>query len=165
MKQDRIFYPVLFVKNLGTVMDDKLADTYKIGEVARRAHVNKETVRYYEKRDLIPKPERRRSGYRIFTARHISQIRFIKRAQELGFTLSEIKELLELRMDKNSTCSQIKKEAQGKYRDVTEKIEDLKRIKESLEDLIDSCNEEGPKGDCPILKALEGKSRTAQKLK
>ncbi|MEX2603214.1 MAG: MerR family transcriptional regulator, partial [Gracilimonas sp.] len=69
--------------------------SFKIGEVAKRANVNKETVRYYEKRKLIPKPDRRRSGYRIFTQRHIDQIRFIKRAQELGFTLSEIKELLE----------------------------------------------------------------------
>ena len=73
--------------------------TYKIGEVARRADVNKETVRYYEKRKLIPEPDRRRSGYRIFTQRHIDQIKFIKRGQQLGFTLTEIKELLELRLD------------------------------------------------------------------
>ncbi len=86
----------------------KSVNTYKIGEVARRANVNKETVRYYEKRELIPKPDRCRSGYRIFTQRHIDQIRFIKRAQELGFTLSEIKELLELRMDENTTCAEIK---------------------------------------------------------
>jgi MerR family mercuric resistance operon transcriptional regulator len=103
--------------------------TFKIGEVASRANVNKETVRYYEKRELIPKPDRRRSGYRIFTQRHIDQIKFIKRAQELGFTLSEIKELLELRVDENTTCSEIKEEAQQQYRDVMEKIEDLQRIK------------------------------------
>ena len=130
--------------------------TYKTGEVARRAGVNKETVRYYEQRDLIPKPDRRRSGYRIFTQRHIDQIRFIKRAQELGFTLSEIKELLELRMDENTTCSEIKSEAQDKYEDVAEKIADLKRIKKTLLKLIDSCAGEGPKEDCPILGALEG---------
>lgn len=132
--------------------------TFKIGEVARRAKVNKETVRYYEKRNLIPKPDRKRSGYRIFTQRHIDQIKFIKRAQELGFTLSEIKELLELCLDEDTTCSEIKTEAHEKYRDVTEKIEDLQRIKDTLIDLMDSCNGEGPKGDCPILEALEGKS-------
>jgi len=139
--------------------------TYKIGEVASRAHVNKETVRYYEKRGLIPKPDRRRSGYRIFTKRHIEQIRFIKRAQELGFTLSEIKELLELRMDENTTCSEIKDEAQRKYQDVVDKIEDLQRIKTTLLDLIDSCTGSGPKGDCPILEALEGESETGKELR
>lgn len=139
--------------------------TYKIGEVARRANVNKETVRYYEKRGLIPKPDRRRSGYRIFTQRHIDQIRFIKRAQELGFTLKEIKELLELRMDEGTTCSEIRSEAQRKYQNVVEKINDLKRIKSTLTDLIDSCSGSGPKGDCPILEALEGESNTGKNLR
>lgn len=139
--------------------------TYKIGEVARRANVNKETVRYYEKRSLIPKPDRRRSGYRIFTQRHIDQIKFIKRAQELGFTLKEIKELLELRMDEGTTCSEIRSEAQKKYRDVVEKISDLRRIKSTLTDLIDSCAGSGPKGDCPILEALEGESNTGKNLR
>ncbi|MEL7833093.1 heavy metal-responsive transcriptional regulator [Fodinibius sp. Rm-B-1B1-1] len=139
--------------------------TYKTGEVARRSGVNKETVRYYEKRNLIPKPDRRRSGYRIFTQRHIDQIRFIKRAQELGFTLSEIKELLNLRMDNETTCAEIKKEAQEKYQDVTKKIEDLQRIKETLTDLIDSCSEDEPVGDCPILEVLEGENETGKQLR
>lgn len=148
-------------------MDEKYkgVTTFKIGEVARRAQVNKETVRYYEKRELIPAPDRRRSGYRIFTQRHIDQIKFIKRAQELGFTLNEIKELLELRMDENTTCSEIRKEAQEKYRDVTDKIEDLQKIKNTLVDLIDSCTGEGPKGDCPILEALEGESEKGKDLR
>lgn len=148
-------------------MDEKYdgITTFKIGEVARRAKVNKETVRYYEKRELIPEPDRRYSGYRIFTQRHIDQIKFIKRAQELGFTLSEIKELLELCMDEDSTCSEIKSEAQGKYRDVVEKIDDLRRIKETLVELIDSCSGSGPKGDCPILGALEGETKTGKGLR
>ncbi|MGK7369236.1 MAG: MerR family transcriptional regulator, partial [Candidatus Halalkalibacterium sp. M3_1C_030] len=100
--------------------------TYKIGEVASRAGVNKETVRYYEKRELIPEPDRRRSGYRIFTKRHIEQIKFIKRAQELGFTLSEIKELLSLRLDGNTSCEQVRKKAESKREEVKEKIKDLK---------------------------------------
>jgi MerR family mercuric resistance operon transcriptional regulator len=139
--------------------------TFKIGEAARRAKVNKETVRYYEKRGLIPEPDRRRSGYRIFTQRHIDQIRFIKRAQELGFTLSEIKELLELRLDENTTCSEIKSEAQEKYQDVAKKIKDLLRIKETLIELIDSCAGEGPKRDCPILGALEGDTKAGKELR
>jgi MerR family mercuric resistance operon transcriptional regulator len=139
--------------------------TFKIGEVARRADVNKETVRYYEKRNLIPEPDRRRSGYRIFTQRHIDQIRFIKRAQELGFTLKEIKELLELRLNETTTCSTIKKEAQEKYQDVVSKMEDLQRIKETLTDLIDSCSGDGPAGECPILEALEGESEKGKMLR
>ena len=139
--------------------------TYKIGEVTRRVNVNKETVRYYEKRGLIPKPDRRRSGYRIFTQRHIDQIKFIKRSQKLGFTLKEIKELLDLRMDEDTTCSEIRSEAQRKYQDVVEKINDLKRIKSTLTDLIDSCSGSGPKGDCPILEALEGESNTGENLR
>ncbi|MEX0721571.1 MAG: MerR family transcriptional regulator [Balneolaceae bacterium] len=135
---------------------DNNLNTYKIGKTAELSGVNKETVRYYEKRGLIPKPDRRRSGYRIFTKRHIRQIKFIKRAQELGFTLSEIKELLELRLSNGTTCSEIKNEAQQKHQDVLEKIEDLQRIKNTLIDLIDSCDGEGPKDACPILKALEG---------
>ena len=139
--------------------------TFKIGEVATRAKVNKETVRYYEKQELIPEPDRRYSGYRIFTQRHIDQIKFIKRAQELGFTLSETKELLELRMDEDTTCSEIRTEAQDKFQDVVEKIKDLKRIKETLVELIDSCSGSGPKGDCPILGALEGENETGRELR
>lgn len=139
--------------------------TFKIGEVARRTDVNKETVRYYEQRELIPKPDRRRSGYRIFTQRHIDQIKFIKRAQQLGFTLTEIKELLELRVNEDTSCSEIKEEARQKYQDVSEKIEDLRRIKETLTGLIDSCSEDGPIGDCPILEALEGKNKTGKQLR
>lgn len=139
--------------------------TFKIGQVASRAHVNKETVRYYEKRDLIPTPDRRRSGYRIFTQRHIDQIKFIKRAQELGFTLSEIQELLELRMGEDTTCSEVKSEAQRKYQDVVGKIKDLQRIRDTLLDLIDSCAGEDSKGDCPILGALEGDTKTGKELR
>jgi len=148
-------------------VDEKYEDitTFKIGEVSSRAKVNKETVRYYEKRNLIPKPDRRRSGYRIFTQRHIDQIKFIKRAQELGFTLNEIKELLNLRMDEHTTCSEIRNEAQRKYQDVVEKIEDLQRIKNTLTDLIDSCSGNGPKGDCPILGALEGEMKEERELR
>lgn len=148
-------------------MNEKYEDvlTFKVGEVARKAGVNKETLRYYEKRKLISKPDRRRSGYRIFTQHHIDQVKFIKRAQELGFTLSEIKELLELRTDEKTTCSEVKNEAEEKYRDVVEKIEDLQRIKKTLLDLIDSCSGNGPKGECPILEALEGESEAGRKLR
>lgn len=132
--------------------------TFKIGEVASRADVNKETVRYYEKRGLIPKPDRRRSGYRIFTHRHIDQIRFIKRAQELGFTLSEIKELLELRLDEDTSCEQVRIKAESKLKEVKQKITDLNRIKKVLGQLIEDCKADGTTEDCVILNALEGEN-------
>jgi len=138
---------------------------YKIGKAAQLAGVNKETIRYYERRNLIPEPERMDSGYRLFSQRHVDQIRFIKRAQELGFTLSEIEDLLNLKMDEGTTCSEIKREAEQKYQDVISKIEDLQRIKATLTDLIDSCRGSGPKGDCPILEALEGESKTGKELR
>ena len=105
------------------------------------------------------------SGYRLFSKRHVDQIRFIKRAQELGFTLSEIDDLLNLKVDKGTSCSDIKHEAEQKYQDVVSKIEDLIRIKHTLTELIDSCSGNGPKGDCPILKALEGKNETGKSLR
>lgn len=132
----------------------------KIGKTAEMAGVNKETIRYYERRGLIPEPDKMDSGYRLYSMRHVDQIRFIKRAQELGFTLSEIKALLNLRMDEDTTCSEIKQEAEQKYRDVVKKIEDLQRIKSTLTDLIDSCAGNGRIGDCPILDALEGENKT-----
>jgi Hg(II)-responsive transcriptional regulator len=137
---------------------------YKIGKAAELAGVNKETIRYYERRNLIPEPDRMESGYRLFSKRHIDRIRFIKRAQELGFTLSEIQDLLNLIMDEHTTCSEIKQEAEMKYRDVVQKIKDLQRIKQTLTELIDSCSGSGPKGDCPILDALEADSISGKEL-
>lgn len=139
-------------------MDEKYdgITTFKIGEAARRAGVNKETIRYYERRNLIPKPDRRRSGYRILTQRHVDQIKFIKRAQDLGFTLSEIKELLALRLDGSTPCEPIRKKAESKLEDVVQKIENLNRMKDVLSELIEECKANGITDDCVILNALEG---------
>jgi MerR family mercuric resistance operon transcriptional regulator len=137
-------------------MDDKTKNTFKIGEAARRAGVNKETIRYYERRDLIPEPDRRRSGYRIFTQRHINQIKFIKRAQDLGFTLSEIKELLTLRLDGDTPCEPVRIKAESKLEDVKQKIQDLQRMKKVLANLIEECKANGTTDECVILNALEG---------
>lgn len=140
-------------------------DTYKIGEVARRADVHRETVRYYERRNLIDKPARRRSGYRIFTQRHIDQIRFIKRSQELGFTLSEIEELLALRLDDSTSCDHVRQKAESKLEDVQLKMQDLQRISAVLGDLIESCKADGKTEDCVILRAMEGENETGRELR
>ncbi len=129
---------------------------YKIGEAAEKAGVHKETIRYYERRALIPEPARRRSGYRIFTDEHVQRIKFIKRAQELGFTLSEIEDLLTLRVDDHTTCADVRQRAEKKLADVEEKITELQRIRDALQHLTDLCQGEGPTSECPILDAIEG---------
>ncbi len=146
-------------------MSESNRQTFKTGEVARRAGVNKETVRYYERRELIDKPDRRRSGYRIFTQKHIDQITFIKRAQELGFTLSETRELLNLSVDNPDSCRRVQEKAKSKLEDVRQKINDLQRISEVLDELITSCKGQNKTEDCVILKALEGETQTGQNLR
>lgn len=129
--------------------------TYKIGEAAKKAGVHKETLRYYERRGLIPEPDRRRSGYRIFTDEHVQRIKFIKRAQELGFTLSEIEDLLTLRVDHHTTCADVRQRAERKLTDVEEKIAELQKIRDALQHLTDLCQGEGPTSECPILDAMQ----------
>lgn len=126
-----------------------------IGQLAKSANVNVETVRYYERRGLVPNPPRRQSGYRQYPISAIDRIRFIKRAQALGFSLKEISELLSLRVDPDTTCGDIKERAEAKMSDIEEKIESLLEIKSALGRLIDKCKGYGPISECPILEALE----------
>lgn len=125
------------------------------GEVADRAGVNRETVRYYEQRGLIPEPPRTDGDYRIYNESYVERIRFIKRAQELGFTLKETKELLTLRVDPDTDCGAVKQRAVAKLADVEAKIHDLKRIRDALASLASSCRGQGPTSDCPILEAMQ----------
>jgi Hg(II)-responsive transcriptional regulator len=129
--------------------------TMTIGELARRARVNVQTVRYYERRGLLPEPDRTPSGYREYTDATLDRLRFIRRAQELGFTLSEIGELLVLRLDPHTTAAAVKARAESKIADVDRRIHDLQRIKHALTHLAGRCHGgRGPVGDCPLLDAL-----------
>ncbi len=126
-----------------------------IGQVAKKAGVNVETIRYYERRGHIPKPPRPRSGYRQYSEETVNRIQFIKRAQELGFTLKEISELLSLRVDLGTTCADVKRRAEAKIADIEEKIRTLQSIKKALTKLVSLCSGEGPTGECPIIEVLE----------
>jgi Hg(II)-responsive transcriptional regulator len=127
------------------------------GQLAQAARVNMETLRYYERRGLIDEPERNESGYRIYPPEMIIQIRFIKRAQELGFSLAEISELLSLRGDTTGSCDEVKKRAEGKVADIEQKIQTLQRMQDILNELIELCTcGELPPAECRILKAIEG---------
>ena len=127
------------------------------GELAKRADVNRETIRYYERRGLIPRPERGVSNdYRIFAPETLQRLRFIKGAQSLGFTLNEIGDLLDLRADPEIGCSDVKAKALAKVDEVDQKIRELRRMRKALTSVVDQCTGEGPLDECPILEALEG---------
>src|SRR6266478_5418885 len=100
-------------------------ETLTVGELARRAHVNRETVRYYERRRLLPRPARTTAGYRVFTDDAVRRLRFIRHAQMLGFTLGEIGDLLALRVASANTCERVRKQTEAKIADVEKKIETL----------------------------------------
>lgn len=126
----------------------------KIGEIAERAQVNLQTIRYYEKRALVPKPPRTYSNYRMYPEDTVRRVRFIKHAQELGFTLEEIKELLSLRAAPKTRCADVRERAEAKVLDINSKIRTLKGMRKALTKLIGECSGGGPATECPILDAL-----------
>jgi MerR family transcriptional regulator, copper efflux regulator len=126
-----------------------------IGEVAKAAQIGVETVRFYEREGLIAEPPRRRSGYRQYPPDTIRRLRFIRGAKELGFTLREIKELLDLRVDPAKSCADVRALAKLKIADIDTKMADLARIQAALEKLARACRGEGPTSECPILDALD----------
>lgn len=130
-------------------------DGLTTGQVARQAHVNVETVRYYERRGLLPEPARRPSGYRNYSPDAVRRIRFIRHAQQLGFSLQEVSELLRLRVDPEIPCSEVKQRAEAKHGEIERRIDDLRRMQQALTALADACTGEGPISECPILDALE----------
>lgn len=129
-------------------------DGLTIGELAKRAGVNRETVRYYERRRLLPLPKRTVSGYRSFSDEAVRRIIFIRRAQALGFSLNEIKELLELRADSARERKQVRMRAQEKIRSIDQKIEALMGMKKTLLRLVATCAEGTETAHCPILESL-----------
>jgi len=126
-----------------------------IGQLAKQAQVNVETIRYYERRGLLPEPPRRWSGYREYSQADVAHLRFIKRAKELGFSLSEISELLSLRVDPDTTCDDVQQRTEIKIADIEAKIQTLERMKKALKKLVAACSGRGPTSACPILEALE----------
>lgn len=126
-----------------------------IGAVAKEAGVNIQTVRYYERRRLLIPSAHRDSGYRLYAAEAVRKLRFIKNAQELGFTLHEIAGLLKLQVSHRSRCADVKKKAEEKLADVHAKIMQLRALEKVLLDLIKTCRANAPTARCPILRTLE----------
>jgi MerR family mercuric resistance operon transcriptional regulator len=133
-------------------------DGLKIGEVAKQAGVNLQTVHYYGRRGLLPEPPRSDSNYRLYPAGAVLRVRFIKRAQELGFTLKEIEELLSLRAAPRARCGDVRVRAEAKVRDIDAKVRTLRAMQRALAKLVDECSGSGPVTECPILEALDSET-------
>lgn len=128
----------------------------RISEVAEEAGVGVETVRFYERKGLIEQPRRLRGSYRSYDDQVAARIRFVRLAQALGFTLSEIKELLSLRVDPRTSCADVKAKAQMKIADIDQKIATLRKMRVALVDITKTCSGTGPTSECPILDFMAG---------
>lgn len=118
--------------------------------------MNLETLRFYERRGLLPRPPHSASGYRVFPADAARRIRFIRRAQELGFSLTEIGELLSLRVSRHTTSAAIRVRAEAKIADIKAKMRSLESIKRTLRKLTKTCDGCAPVAQCPIRESLDG---------
>jgi Hg(II)-responsive transcriptional regulator len=130
--------------------------TMTAGQVARLAGVGVETVRFYEKNGLLEEPARRVSGYREYDEQTVNRLRFIQRAKDIGFTLTEIKDLLSLRSCSDQPCDDMRERAEAKITEIEEKVALLLRMKQVLGRLVSSCGKQEDSSRCPILEALDG---------
>lgn len=124
-----------------------------IGTLARDAGVNIETIRYYQKRGLLQEPPKPREGYRRYPSNSVDRVRFIKRAQKLGFTLEEIIVLLKLG-DEN--CAETQKLAAQKLQLIEARLADLEKMRKTLTDLVSQCGQDSKQTGCPIVASLAG---------
>lgn len=134
-----------------------------ISKVAGEAGVNIETLRYYERQGIIPQPPRTESNYRIYSGDTVRRVRFVKRAQELGFSLKEIRELLSLRAGGTLECAEVRDRATGKIEEISEKIRALEAMREVLQGLVAACSSDGAGPECPILEALDSDNKRGVK--
>ncbi|HMO35890.1 MAG TPA: MerR family DNA-binding protein [Gemmatales bacterium] len=124
------------------------------GALAKAAGLGIETVRYYERRGLLPAPARKPSGYRAYPEAAVRRLRFIKRSQELGFTLSEVKELLALWENPETDRAKVRAKALAKVSDIESRINDLTKVRAQLLELSANCKGKGTTKECPIMLAL-----------
>ncbi|MFY0678743.1 MAG: heavy metal-responsive transcriptional regulator [Neptuniibacter sp.] len=127
----------------------------KIGQVAKQSGLTVETVRYYEQRGLIPEPQRLDSGYRVYPESILTRLNFINRCKDLGFSLQEISELLSIQIDPDNSSALVKEQVEHKISLVKEKISELQKLQDSLEQLSGMCCGEGSVSDCPIIDFLK----------
>jgi len=126
---------------------------FTIGDLVKRAGVGVEAVRHYEKIGLMPAPRRTAGNYRVYDASHLERLRGIRRARDLGFPLSQVRELLDLSAERERSCEAADVIARRRLADVEEKIADLTALRAELIDLIEGCGR-GAVADCRILRSL-----------
>jgi Hg(II)-responsive transcriptional regulator len=134
-------------------MNSTTSNHFTIGRLAAQADVGVDTIRFYERRGLLPKPERTASGYRIYKEETINRIRFVRRAKRLGFTLDEIELLLKLQ-DEGGEKSTVKDITTHKLAEIDAKISDLNRMRKVLTKLASECSGKGSISTCPIIDAI-----------
>lgn len=140
-----------------------MAAQLTIGQLARIVGVNVQTVRYYERLNLLVPSARRPSGYRLYSHEEERRLRFIKNAQALGFTLREIAELLALRVASTACRGDMQKRAQAKLAQVESKVDDLQALARALKNLIQACRVGQLTGHCPILMSLKEETKAGTK--
>ena len=126
----------------------------QIGQLTKRTGVPTDTIRYYESHGILPAPPRRPSGYRTYGDDDVARLQFVQRAKALGFTLREIRDLLDLSGRSSEDMGAVRDAAAEKLADVELKLEELTRIRNGLRQLVDSCPGHGQLSTCPILGAL-----------
>ena len=134
-------------------------ELYQIGALAQKAHVNIQTIRYYERIKLLaPKLRKDSKRVRFYDDNSLRTLTFIKHAQELGFQLEEIKELLKLRSENTGRCDRVRKRASEKLENVQSKIQNLRAIEKNLKKLINECETRKSQQECPIIEGMETKN-------
>jgi len=128
--------------------------TLKIGQVAHETGLSTETIRYYERQGIMPKPARLPNGYRGYAPAAVARLNFVKRAKRLGFSLREIRDLLSLLGDENAGAKDIKLRAEAKLLEIERSIADLEKMRRALHELTNACPGSGVKDRCPIYIAL-----------
>lgn len=126
----------------------------RIGDLAKQSGLGVETLRFYEQRGLIEPAGRRSSGYRIYNPQTLHRLHFIQKAKAIGFSLEEIKQLLELNQHVNQSCHGVREQVTTKLASVESRIQDLLALRQSLHSLLQACDGSAPIADCPILQCL-----------
>ena len=132
----------------------------RTSEVAAQAQVNTQTLRYYERRGLLPEPARTRSGYRAYTPDAVRVVRFVKRAQQFGFTLDDIEDLLHLAQGGTASCDEARTMARTRIDDLQQRIDELAGMRDALARLVDTCEQPRAERECPILRTIETDATT-----
>ena len=136
-------------------MRNGASKTLTIGQLAKAAGVNVQTVRFYEREGILRPQTRLDSGYRVYNEDSLKRLHFIRQAKDLGFSLDEIQSLLNLRVRSVDRCNQVRSKAEQKLKDVQQKITHLKKLERTLKNLVSDCENRVVSDCCPIIEKME----------